>query len=227
MEIWKAVVGAEGFYEVSNLGRVRSLPREVCAGRAGKRVVGGSILKTRTHEFGYPMVTLSINGKPISRTVHSLIAEAFIGPRLEGLQVRHKDGDPSRSILENIEYGTPKQNMSDKIDHGTQPRGEQIYCAKLKESDIVSIRTRRAAGEKLISIAEDYGVTEVYIHHICTGEKWSSAPGPITEKRRKVKILDEEERLEVKRMRSDGFSLKKIANHFDVSVTQICNIVGK
>lgn len=188
IENWRPVVGFEEFYEVSDQGRVRSITRLVKASRGGFRTHAGKILKPHSHVAGYPMAALSVNGVITHRTVHSLVAEAFIGPRPPGQQVRHKSTDKSDSSLENIEYGTVKENMKDKMRDGTQPQGEGVYCAKLKEADVIEIRNRRAAGELLKDIAENFGLTEVYVWQITTGKKWKSAPGPITAKKQYLKM---------------------------------------
>ena len=83
-ERWLPVVGWEGLYEVSDLGRVRSLPRNTTRGR---------VLRANPAANGYRQATVFRQGHPKSVYVHHLVAEAFIGPRPEGLEIRHLDGD--------------------------------------------------------------------------------------------------------------------------------------
>jgi hypothetical protein len=106
--MWRPVVGYEGHYEVSDAGRVRSLKR----GRV-------ALLKYRVSTKGYPFVQLYLNGKQITRYVHALVAEAFNGPRPDGLEVRHLDGDNTNNVPSNLTYGTHAENIQDAIRHGT------------------------------------------------------------------------------------------------------------
>lgn len=119
-EQWKPVVGLEGQYEVSTFARVRSLPREwqqvSRLGRVHAHRVKGRMLKPGVASNGYYTVAL---GRGNTRTVHSLVAEAFIGPCPKGQEVRHKNGKRTDSRLVNLEYGTRTDNIRDAIRHGT------------------------------------------------------------------------------------------------------------
>lgn len=109
-EEWRPVVDYEGLYLVSDLGRVRSLPRATTSGR---------ILKQRADDVGRLEVKLSKNGAEKTRRVHQLVAEAFLGPCPPGQEVRHLDDDPSNNCLTNLAYGTSKQNKADMLrNHG-------------------------------------------------------------------------------------------------------------
>lgn len=89
-EEWR-VVPSFILYEASDYGRVR---REKT-----KRIISQHFNKA-----GYPSVTLSINGKVYVRPVHSLVAEAFIGPRPQNMFVRHLDGDRANNVIDNLQY---------------------------------------------------------------------------------------------------------------------------
>src|SRR5690606_6570320 len=109
-ERWRPVVGHEGHYEVSDQGRIRSVPH-VRITKAGQRYpVRGQLLTPAVHPTGYPQVYLSVEGKTVPRKVHALVAEAFIGPRPEGHQIAHNDGDRLNSRLENLRYATAAEN---------------------------------------------------------------------------------------------------------------------
>ncbi len=109
-ERWLSVIDYEGLYLVSDLGRVRSLPRNTTSGR---------ILKQHADDVGRLDVKLSKNGVEKTRRVHQLVAEAFIGPCPPGQEVRHLDDDPSNNCLANLAYGTSKQNKADMLrNHG-------------------------------------------------------------------------------------------------------------
>lgn len=108
-EKWRAVVGYEGLYEVSNAGQVRSLPRP------GTR---GGIMGTDEHPAGYLCVKLSKDGRKKHYTVHTLLIIAFRGPRPAGKECRHRNGDPTDNRLVNLIWGTSAENSQDMIEHG-------------------------------------------------------------------------------------------------------------
>jgi len=120
-EIWKDVVGYEGAYQVSNLGRVRSLDRTVKVTNLGERRLKGRILKQ--HNYGtnkYLMVVLSKEAKHTNRTVHSLVAASFLGPCPDGCEVLHGLGGKLDNRLRNLKYGTKSENQFDRLRDGTQ-----------------------------------------------------------------------------------------------------------
>lgn len=111
-EVWCDICGYEGVYQISNLGRVYSLKREVNQGKHGnKRSVGGYILKTNDNGHGYLTVGLaSCNTKKLCY-VHRLVAEHFI-PNGNGYNcVNHKDYDTHNNRVDNLEWCTQKQNI--------------------------------------------------------------------------------------------------------------------
>lgn len=107
-EVWKDIVGYEGLYQASNLGRIRSFYKP-----HGKLRKVPKILKQRLSNKGYPMVNLSKNGKAKKYSVHRLVYEAFIGKIPEGMQVNHKDENKQNNVLSNIDtLMSPKQNSN-------------------------------------------------------------------------------------------------------------------
>ena len=123
MENWIPIPGRDG-YEVSDLGRVRSLDREVPHRTSGKLTLRGRILKPSTIAKQYPAVTLQ--GKLLS--IHSLVLLAFRGEPKTGEVVRHLNGNPRDNRLENLEYGTPKENSQDMVRHRTQWQQKKTHC---------------------------------------------------------------------------------------------------
>jgi hypothetical protein len=102
IEIWKDIKGLEGYYQVSNLGRIVRLKQS-----SGTK--SGRIRKPGRHSAGYQVVRLSKNSIKIQFLVHRLVCEAFIGPA-NGRQVNHKDGDKANNKLSNLEWVTPAEN---------------------------------------------------------------------------------------------------------------------
>lgn len=115
-EEWRPIVGYEGRYEVSNLGRVKSLLR-------------GIILRaTRHHSNGYLYVGVSKTNT--KTTIHSLVAAAFTGERPEGLVIRHLNGEQLDNRAENLTYGTTSENRFDSVRHGTHYSARKVGCGK-------------------------------------------------------------------------------------------------
>lgn len=125
-EEWRPVIGWEGSYQVSNLGRVKSLAR--------KHVPRERMLRTTLNAQGYLKVMLAITGaRGKNRVVHQLVAEAFIGPRPdgpEGAEIRHLDGDHFNNVPGNLRYGSHGENQADSVRHGTHNMGRVTHCPK-------------------------------------------------------------------------------------------------
>lgn len=109
--IWKPIAGFEGFYEISSDGRVRSLDRIVKTDKRTAQRLRGRELRPAIASTGYKCVVLCGNGKPgRTHNIHSLLAEAFIGPRPQGAVVDHIDGNRANNALTNLRYTTQGDN---------------------------------------------------------------------------------------------------------------------
>lgn len=111
MERWRAIVGFEGRYEVSDQGRVRSLDHFVRIVRHGvedERPVKGRVLRPGRMKSGHVSVAI---GKGNSRLVHQLVLEAFVGPCPAGQESLHRNHTPSDNRLLNLFYGTRSENL--------------------------------------------------------------------------------------------------------------------
>lgn len=123
-EAWRPVVGYDGIYEVSSLGRVRSLPR---ISASGNRLQGRMLKRVPTPK-GYEIVTLTKNGCQKVRSVHTLVLEAFVGPRPSGHVACHYDDVPTNNRVDNLRWGTYEDNAADRrrnlgvyLPQGTSP----------------------------------------------------------------------------------------------------------
>ena len=132
-EIWKDIKDYEGLYQVSNLGRV-------------KRITTGRVLKPLKHANGYLMVKLSKNSIVYTKTVHRLVAEAFIPNPEHKSEINHIDENKTNNTVSNLEWMTRKEN----INHGT--RTERMS----KTQSIPIIATNIKTGES----KEFYGARE-------------------------------------------------------------------
>lgn len=123
MESWKDVPGYEGLYVVSDLGRVKSIERFAKTKGGALRRVGEKVLAAQDNAAGYRHVRLCKDGVLTTLLLHCLILEAFVGPRPEGMEARHRDGVRSNNTLRNLVWGTKKENADDRVSHGTSPLG--------------------------------------------------------------------------------------------------------
>lgn len=138
IERWLPVVGWEGYYEVSDLGRVKSLARTVPDSRQGSKRVRERFLKPSKDP--YPKVVLSKFNERNECTVHQLVLKAFVGPRPDSMEARHLNGNSKDASLANLTYGTKVQNQGDRVPHETHCRGEKSVNAKLMVTDVLKIR---------------------------------------------------------------------------------------
>lgn len=141
MTRWLPVPGYEGIYEVSDRGQVRSLDRdEVLTGpRPGVRHRRGRVLRQFTVKDSlYLYVHLSKDGRSQTRTVHSIVLEAFIGPRPPDQECRHGVGGPHDNRWpENICWGSKSQNTFDQVEHGTHNHARKTTCPRGHDYDYV------------------------------------------------------------------------------------------
>lgn len=130
-ERWLPVVGYEGFYEVSNEGRVKSVARVIYRSDGVRQTYKDKLLKpSPAKSAGHMVVTLSKMDSGKTAYVHRLVLEAFVGPCPEGMESLHADGDPSNNHISNLSYNTHTVNMHDKRNHGTEYQSNFTHCAK-------------------------------------------------------------------------------------------------
>lgn len=110
IEIWKPIVGYEEYYEVSNLGRVRTIPRIVPTNNGGYITIGQFIKSPMPHYKGYLQVRLKVNNCPKTFFVHRLVAEAFISNPYGYKYINHIDENKTNNIVTNLEWCTAQQN---------------------------------------------------------------------------------------------------------------------
>ena len=121
----------------------------------------------------YRYASISINGKSKPIPVHVLIADAFIGRRPNGLEVRHLNGDSLDNDPLNLCYGTHLQNGSDMKRHGRTLNGTKHPSAKLREAVIPEIRKEHSSGESIASLARHFDVSETTIRDVIKGRTWT------------------------------------------------------
>jgi hypothetical protein len=110
MENWKQIKGHVGYFEVSDQGRVRSVPRTTEDSVGRKITIGGGIKALNLTNKGYYIVHLWRDGRDDARSVHRLVAEHFLGR--SDKDVNHKDGDRLNNNVRNLEYVSPRENTN-------------------------------------------------------------------------------------------------------------------
>jgi len=168
----KAIPGFNG-YSISEDGVVYS------SRRSGSK---GCVRSLNLDKKGYYRVTLSRNGKKYNRLVHQLVAEAFIGPRPEGMFACHKDGNSINNNVSNLYYGTRSDNVRDAVRHGTHVMlkqnykgvrlsGERCNWSKLDEDKVRYIRSMK--GHKTcFALANELNVSASNISAVWCGHSW-------------------------------------------------------
>lgn len=158
MEIWKPVLGYEGIYSVSSFGNVRN------------DITKKPKYPTITTGDPRPYIGLWRNNKIKIFRIHTLVISAFIGPKPEGMECCHNDGNPQNNHIDNLRWDTSKNNHADKIRHGTTNRGERCGTAKLTQIQVDEIRKDN---RKQSIIAAEYGVRQNTISRIKNKVRWA------------------------------------------------------
>ena len=181
MENWKAIEGYEGLYEVSDLGRVRSLDRLVIDthrnGKPRHKIFKGKILTPQLEPAkGYYHIRLSKQDGGHSLRVAPIVAKAFI-PNLENKpEVNHKNGKQKwNNAVSNLEWATKSENEQHASKNLLKVHGSEHSQAKLSESDIPKIRALRSSGLSLRVIADRFDVCHKTILNIVKGSIWKHA----------------------------------------------------
>lgn len=166
-EVWRAIPSMPG-HSASSLGRIKSHAKKVrfvCkAGVERRRLKKEKILSPGKHNGNYLLLRRSRG----ARTVHSLVAEAFYGPRPAGLVVCHNNGKRKDNRAQNLRYATRKENLKDMVKHGTVYAG--ATQAKLSKRQVKQIRALKALSHQKLAVR--FGVTDETIRRIQKFELW-------------------------------------------------------
>ena len=143
-EIWRDIINYEGLYQVSNLGRIKSLAKTIYRYNGFgyyNQHYPEKILTVFYDRRGYPMTFLYKNGKRKTRRIHRLVAEAFIPNPEDKTQVNHINGCKTDNRVCNLEWATNDENMEHAVSNGlhknpfvsNNPRSKEVICIETGE----------------------------------------------------------------------------------------------
>lgn len=159
-EKWEKIKGYEDYYEISSLGRVKSLIRKKVRSRNRPTTKKENILTNFYNESGYPTVTIRVNRKQKGFLIHRLIAQHFIPNPNNYLIVNHLDGDKKNFSIDNLEWTTSSLNQKHAYDTGLRKK-------KISDSDKIEILRLRKEGLTYYKIADIFNVSYQLISRIC------------------------------------------------------------
>lgn len=176
MEIWKDIPGYEGVYQVSSLGRVKSCARLIADTTGRVRRWAERILVATPGSHGYPMVHLMSGNRPDRRTVHRLVAEAFLpAPSMPDMQVNHKDGSRSNNSAQNLEWVTRRGNLQHAAAMGrlAHPRakGAENGNARWTEAEVMRVRSMYPS-KSMKAIAAETGIPFTTVRRMVRRITW-------------------------------------------------------
>lgn len=234
-EIWKDVVGYEGSYRVSNLGRVKSIDRVI-----KNRVYIGKI-KIETDNRGYKMVRLSKNSKGSGKLVHRLVALAFIENKNNYPDVNHKDLDKTNNRLENLEWVSEKQNIQHAIKNGAMNFifGQNNFRSIFTKKQVENIRleywnTNLSTSE----LALKYFVSKSCIITIINNSNWYDSDYKLFLSKNKrlwrntgckngASKLTEKQVIEIRELKESGEKISSLSKKFKISIKAVYKIIKR
>lgn len=171
-EEWRDVVGCVG-YQVSDAGRLRTRRRlnngDSSEGRW--RIVAGSV-----NQRGYLRVSVPYPAGVKTVFMHALVLQSFVGLRPEGMECCHGDGDPLNNRLDNLRWGTGRDNAADRRRHGHDPLGEDHHCARLTSEQVVAVRRLSGFPRSGRFLARQWGVPHSSLGRAKLMKTWRSVP---------------------------------------------------
>lgn len=187
-EIWKDIVGFERMYQVSNLGRVKSMGKIIYKSNGVRQTFSERILKPGRGSHGYYGVALYNKGMGETHLIHRLIADAFIPNPDNKPMINHIDSDKTNNSISNLEWvngkensnhasvrGRMRRNHNQRINYRLSKIGELNPMSKLSNADVKNIK-RLIPFMKQKDIANIYNINATVISNIKNNKRWNSCP---------------------------------------------------
>jgi hypothetical protein len=215
-EEWRPVVGWEGVYDVSSLGRIRRV-------KTSGNSKAGHILKPQLNRDGYPLIRFRKPGVAKMKAIHKAVAEAFLGPCPDGLEVNHIDFDKQNCRANNLEYTTRRNNMLHAYASGRMAaRGEKHGHSHLQDDQVHQICRMFESGHDVTFIAEFFGTKKRYVSGVVYGKTYKhiSCSYKTGDRPRKRKIFAEQES-EMRRLCAAGWSQLRVARKLGISQASV------
>lgn len=221
-EKWRQVIGYEHLYEVSDMGRIKSLPRMIDNRHGTKSFYAGKILSPTVNKDGYYQVGLTKCGKLKSFMVQGLVLTSFVGPRPHGMLACHGPGGQLDNRLSNLYWGSQLRNTGpDRLRDGTL--GKYLTADQVKAIAL----DRRS----YVEIAKDYGVSRCTVSSIKSGKTWRAldaekycrAPAKLCGE---LNASSKLQASQVLLIREDKRTFREIAKEYKVSVSLV-NLIKK
>ena len=235
LAVWRALVGFEGYYEVSDQGQVRSLDRVITRSTGAKQFYPGCVLTPTRQAYGY--LSVQIRGR--RRYVHALVLEAFVGPCPPNAETLHKDGVPENNRLENLHYGTPSENAYDRVRHGTHamvnrrlcPQEHHLLAPNLVPSALRAGRRACLACERGRHVVQHAALHGEVLDLKAEADKHYAAivAGVELPRRRRARGNKFSDSLiaEIRARYAAGqVTQVELANEYDISPSHVCNLVN-
>lgn len=174
-EIWKDIYGHVGSYQISNLGRVKSLPRSIIRSNGMKQTFKGKLLSLNTNEFGYKTIMLYNMNKYSCYKIHRLVAGAFLLNPENKSDVNHLDGVKSNNNINNLEWATRSENHYHAFNAGLrvgQKGSENVNSVKVQKLSMDNKFIDEF--DSIQDAADSVGVDRSCISRCCSGKASSS-----------------------------------------------------
>ena len=176
-ERWLPIVCLDGWYDVSDVGRVRSWVANRGRSSGGRPRATSPRIMGQTNRKGYLTVIVRSGTRSLTMPVHRLVLEAFVGPCPLGTEACHNNGVSTDNRACNLRWGTRLENGRDKVMHGTSVRGERHHKARLTEPGVRLVRYLSAIHSVTrTDLAAWFDVTSACIDHCVNGVSWAHVP---------------------------------------------------
>jgi len=225
-EIWKDIKGFEGRYQISNTGKVKSLRRIRSGPRGGWAILPERIMKLKKTNFGYLSCHLYNNGINKHIGVHRLVAENFLENPDNKPTVNHIDANKENNHVSNLEWATQSEQMKHALANNLlELRGDTKYSKEFKKEILQYYLDNDISISKL---ALKFGVSSRTAGRVVSASGMRKVVDkPVKAPKINVQdIITEEDVVEIKRLRSEGYTLSAIGKMFNRSATHIHRILA-